>query len=218
VEYFTKNERIEELRMPIAKRDYWNDDRYRPRNTKPPKWSWGAIGLVLIALFASGLPMKLYNELTIHHDQKIRSYLQEREQYFSSSDQSFKQLMTKVNKANGDLSSLKMQVNETDIMLKQNYLKLMDLKPPKNFKDLHTKTMELNVIKQAAVDYLISSSKTNSYQHEILSTYINENNMMFSQLQPLMIEGLQKANLRYKINQDGSLTYWVKDDYAGSLE
>jgi hypothetical protein len=204
--------------MPIAERDYWNDDRYQPRNKKPPKWSWTPIGLVLIALFASGLPMKLYNDLTIHHYQKIRSYLQEREQYFSSSDQSFKQLMTKVNKVNGDQSSLMMDINETDIMLKQNYLKLMDLKPPRDFKDLHNKTMELYLIKQAAVDYLVSSSATNTYHSEILSTYIGESNMKLSQLQPLMIEGLQKANLRYKINQDGSLIYWVKEDYAGSLE
>jgi septal ring factor EnvC (AmiA/AmiB activator) len=204
--------------MPIAERDYWNDERYRPKNKKAPKGSRGAIGLVLLALFASGLPMKIYNELTIYHDQKIRSYLQEREQYFSSSDQSFKQLMTKVNEANGDLSSLKMDINETDIMLKQNYLKLRDLEPPRNFKDLHTKTLELYVIKQAAVDYLVSSSTTNTSHSEIMSTYLEESNVKLSQLQPLMIEGLQKAGLRYEINQDGSLTYWVKEDYARSLE
>ncbi|XXM71357.1 hypothetical protein ACQ0QQ_16865 [Lysinibacillus sphaericus] len=162
--------------------------------------------------------MKIYNDMTIHHDQKIRSYLQEREQYFSSSDQSFKQLMTKIIETNGDVISLKMQVNGTDIVLNQNYLKLMYLKPPRDFKDLHTKTMELYVIKQAAVDYLVSSSGKNTYHHEILSTYIEKINMKLSQLQPLMIEGLQSAGLRYKINQDGSFTYWVKDDYAGSLE
>jgi hypothetical protein len=78
--------------------------------------------------------------------------------------------------------------------------------------------MELYVIKQAAVDYLVSSSAANTYHSEILSTYIEESNMKLSQLQPLMIKGLQKANLRYKINKDGSLTYWVKEDYAGSLE
>jgi hypothetical protein len=204
--------------MPIAERDYWKDERYRSKKKKAPKWSSGAIGFILIALFASGLPMKIYNELTIHHDQKIRSYLQEREQYFSSSDQSFKQLMTKVNESNGELSSLKMDINETDIMLKQNYLNLMKLEPPRDFKDLHTKTMELYMIKQSAVAYLVSSSAANTYHSEILSTYIEESNMKLSQLQPLMIEGLQKANLRYKINQDGSLTYWVKEDYTGSLE
>jgi septal ring factor EnvC (AmiA/AmiB activator) len=122
--------------MPIAERDYWNDERYRPKNRKTPlKWSWGVTGYILFALFASGLPMKIYNEMTVNHDQKIRSYLQEREQYFSSSDQSFKQLMTKVNETNGDLSSLTMDINETDIMLKQNYLKLMDLQPPRDLKD-----------------------------------------------------------------------------------
>ncbi|MGR3764085.1 hypothetical protein [Rossellomorea sp. NS-SX7] len=201
-------------------RDTRYDDIYRPVRQKktPPKWSWGVIGFILLALFASGLPMKIYNELTIHHDQKIRSYLQEREQYFSSSDQSFKQLMTKINEANGDLSSLKMDINETDIMVKQNYLKLMELQPPRDFKDLHTKTMELYVIKQAAVDYLASSSQSNTYHPEILSTYIEESNLKLSQLHPLLIKGLQKANLRYKINQDGSLTYWVKEDYAGGIE
>jgi hypothetical protein len=205
--------------MPIAERDYWNDDRYRPKNRKTPsKWSLGAIGFVLLALFASGQPMKIYNELTIHHDKKIRSYLQEREQYFTSSDQNFKQLMTKVNGANGDLTSLKMDINETDIMLEQNALKLKDLKPPRDFKELHTKTMELYVIKQAAVNYLIISSESNTYQHEILEIHIEESNKKLSQLQPLMIEGLQKADLRYKINQDGSLTYWVKEGYKRSLE
>jgi hypothetical protein len=198
--------------MPIAERDYWNNERYRPKKKKASKWPWGAIGLVLLALFASGLPMKIYNELTIHHDQKIRSYLQEREQYFNSSDQNFKQLTTKVNEANGDLSSLKMDINETDILLEQNSLKLKDLKPPHDFKELHSKTLELHVIDQAAVNYLIISSKSNTYQHEILAIHIEESNKKLSQLQPLMIEGLQKAGLRYKINQDGSLTYWVQDD------
>jgi hypothetical protein len=89
--------------MPIAERDYWNDNRYRPKSKKAPKWSWGVIGFILLALFASGLPMKIYNEITIQQEQKIRSYLQEREQYFSSSDQSFKQLMTKLNASNGNL-------------------------------------------------------------------------------------------------------------------
>jgi hypothetical protein len=111
-----------------------------------------------------------------------------------------------------------MDINETDIILKQIYFKLMDLTPPRDFKKLHSQTMELYVIKQAAVDYLVSSSQSNTYHHEILSTYIDESNLKLSQLQPLMIEGLQKADLRYEINQYGSLRYWVKEDYAGSLE
>jgi hypothetical protein len=171
-------------------RDTRYDDIYRPVRKKktPPKWSWGAIGFILLALFLSGLPMKIYNELTVHHDQKIRSYLQEREQYFSSSDQSFKQLMTKVNEASGELAYLKIDINETDIMLKQNHLKIMGILPPRDFKELPPKTMELYVIKQAAVDYLVSSSTENTYHSEILSTYIEESNMKLSQLQLLMIE------------------------------
>jgi septal ring factor EnvC (AmiA/AmiB activator) len=204
--------------MPIAERDYWNDDRYRPKNKKAPKWSWGVIGFILLALFASGLPMKLYNEITIHQEQKIRGYLQEREQYFSSSDQSFKQLLTKINAANGNLSSLKLDINETNMMLTQNYQKLIDLDPPRDFKELHDQTIELYVIKQAAVDYLISSANANTYHSEILSTYIEESNRKMSELRPLMIEGLQKADLRYRIEQDGTLTYWVKDHYSRSLE
>jgi hypothetical protein len=90
--------------------------------------------------------------------------------------------------------------------------------PPRDFKELHTKTMELYVINQAAVNYLIISLESNTYQPEILEIHIEESNKKLSQLQPLMIEGLQKADLRYKINQDGSLTYWIKEDYAGSLE
>ncbi|MCA1054332.1 hypothetical protein LCM10_04975 [Rossellomorea aquimaris] len=201
-------------------RDPSYDDIYRPvrKRKAPQKWSWGAIGFILLALFASGLPMKIYNELTIHHDQQIRSYLQEREQYFSSSDQSFKQLITKVNEANGNLTGLTLDINETDLMLQQNYLNLMDLEPPRDFNELHKKTMELYVIKQAAVDYLVSSSLSKTYHPEILSTYIQESNMKLSQLQPLMIEGLQKADLRYKVNTDGTLTYWVREDYAGSWE
>ncbi|MFC7785522.1 hypothetical protein ACFQWC_13575 [Rossellomorea sp. GCM10028870] len=204
--------------MPIAERDYWNDDRYRPKNKKAPKWSWGVIGFILLALLASGLPMKIYNEITIQQEQKIRSYLQEREQYFSSSDQSFKQLMTKINAANGNLSSLTLDINETDMMLTQNYQKLIDLNPPLQFKELHNKTVELYVIKQAAVDYLMSSANANTYHSEILSTYIEESNQMMSDLRPLMIEGLQKADLRYRIEQDGTLTYWVKDHYGARLE
>ncbi|BCB04131.1 hypothetical protein [Bacillus sp. KH172YL63] len=92
--------------MPIAERDYWRDDRYRPKPKKPFKWSWGVIGLFVIALFASGLQMKIYQEITINKDQNIRSYLQEREQYFSASDQSYKQLLTKVYAAKGNLSAL----------------------------------------------------------------------------------------------------------------
>ncbi|QHE60387.1 hypothetical protein FHE72_04530 [Rossellomorea vietnamensis] len=142
--------------MPIAERDYWNDDMYRPKSKKVPKLSWGVIGFILLALFASGLPMKIYNEITIQQEQKIRSYLQEREQYFSSSDQSFKQLMTKINATNGNPSSLKLATNETDMMLTRNYKKLIDLNPPREFKELHDKTVELYVIKQVAVDYLVS--------------------------------------------------------------
>jgi hypothetical protein len=94
----------------------------------------------------------------------------------------------------------------------------MGLLPPRDFKELHTKTVELYVINQAAVNYLIISLESNTYQPEILEIHIEESNKKLSQLQPLMIEGLQKADLRYKINQDGSLTYWIKEDYAGSLE
>ncbi|WP_061808743.1 hypothetical protein [Rossellomorea vietnamensis] len=204
--------------MPIAERDYWNDNRYRPKSKKAPKWSWGVIGFILLALFASGLPIKIYNEITIQQEQKIRSYLQEREQYFSSSDQSFKQLMTKLNASNGNLSSLSIDINETNTTLTQNYQKLIDLDPPHDFKELHDKTIELYVIKQAAVDYLVSSAKANTYHSEILSTYIEESNRKMSEIRPLMIEGLQKADLRYRIEQDGTLTYWVKDHYSRSLE
>ncbi|MFI8684680.1 hypothetical protein [Rossellomorea sp. NPDC077527] len=204
--------------MPIAERDYWNDDRYRSKSKKAPKWSWGVIGLTLLALFVSGLPMKIYNEITIQQEQKIRSYLQEREQYFSSSDQSFKQLLTKINAANGNLSSVTLDINETNLILTQNYQKLIDLNPPREFKELHNKTVELYIIKQAAVDYLMSSANANTYHSEILSTYIEESNQMLSDLRPLMIEGLQKADLRYRIEQDGTLTYWVKDHYGGRME
>jgi septal ring factor EnvC (AmiA/AmiB activator) len=204
--------------MPIAERDYWNDDRYRPKSKKTPKCSWGVIGIILLALFASGLPMKIYNEITIQQEQKIRSYLQEREQYFSSSDQSFKQLLTKINAANGNLSPLTLDINETNMTLTQNYQKLIELNPPNDFKELHDRTIELYVIKQAAVDYLMSAAKANTYHSEILSTYIKESNRKMSDLRPLMIEGLQKADLRYRIEQDGTLTYWVKDHYSGSLE
>ncbi|KZE50985.1 hypothetical protein AV649_16570 [Rossellomorea marisflavi] len=65
--------------MPIAERDYWRKDQYRPKKKKTPKFTWSFVGLLLLALFASGLPMKIYNEITIHHDQKIRSYLEQRE-------------------------------------------------------------------------------------------------------------------------------------------
>lgn len=34
----------------------------------------------------------------------------------------------------------------------------------------------------------------------------------------MMIEGLQKADLRYRTEQDGTLTYWVMDLYSRSLE
>ena len=208
-----------QMKQMNKSRNSWYDDVYRPnRNRKAPKWSWGIIGFILLALFASGLPMKVYNELTIHKEQKIRSYLQEREQYFSSSDQSFKQLMTKINAANGNPSSLILDINETNMSLTQNYQKLIDLDPPGDFKELQNKTIEVYVLKQAAVNYLISSLTANNYHSEILSTYIEESNRKMSELRPLMIEGLQKADLRYRIEQDGTLTYWVKDHYSRSLE
>lgn len=148
----------------------------------------------------------------------MASYLQEREQYFRSSDQSFKQRMTKLNASNGNFSSLTIDINETNTTLTQNYQKLIDLNPPYDFKELHDKTIELYVIKQAAVDYLVSSANANTYHSEILSTYIEESNRKMSELRPLMIEGLQKADLRYRIEQDGTLTHWVKDHYSRSLE
>ncbi|MCA1063893.1 hypothetical protein QTG56_01525 [Rossellomorea sp. AcN35-11] len=198
---------------------YRHDELYRPnRNRKPPRWSWGVIGFILLALFASGLPMKLYNELTIHHDQKIRSYFQERDQYFNSSDQSFKQLLTKINAANGNLSTVTPDIHETNMILTQNYQKLIELDPPGDFKELHNITIEIYVIKQAAVDYLVSSINTNTYHPEILSTYIEESNLKMSELRPIIIEGLQRADLRYEVNQDGTLTYWVKDHYYRTLE
>ncbi|MFU8690803.1 hypothetical protein ACNA6I_13310 [Rossellomorea sp. FS2] len=199
--------------MPIAERDYWRNDQYRPKKKKTPKLTWGFVGLILLALFASGLPMKIYNEVTIHHDQKIRSYLEQREQYYSSSDQSFKQLINKLKKNNGNLSTLSLELNEADVTLSQNYQKLMNLDPPRNFKQLHEKTIEECIIRQAAVNYLISSDAINAYKSEVLSTYIEESNQKISELRPLLIEGLQKADLRYQIEEDGTLTYWVKDDH-----
>jgi hypothetical protein len=126
--------------------------------------------------------------------------------------------MTKINAANGNLSSLTLDINGTDIILTQNYQKLIALDPPNDFKELHDQTIELYVIKQAAVDYLVSSANANTYHSEILSRYIEESNRKMSDLRPLMIEGLQKADLRYRIDLDGTLTYWVKDHYSRSLE
>jgi hypothetical protein len=34
--------------------------RYSPKSMKAPKWSWEVIGFILLALFASGSPMKIY--------------------------------------------------------------------------------------------------------------------------------------------------------------
>ncbi len=164
-------------------------------------------------MFASGLPIKIYKEVTIHHDQKIRSYLEQWEQYYSSSDQSFKQLINKLKENNGNLSTLSLELNEADVTLSQNYQKLMNLDPPRNFKQLHEKTIEECIIRQAAVNYLISSDAINAYKSEVLSTYIEESNQKISELRPLLIEGLQKADLRYQIEEDGTLTYWVKDDH-----
>lgn len=89
----------------------------------------------------------------------------------------------------------------------------MNLDPPRNFKQLHEKTIEECIIRQAAVNYLISSDAINAYKSEVLSTYIEESNQKISELRPLLIEGLQKDDLRYQIEEDGTLTYWVKDDH-----
>ncbi|WP_173106226.1 hypothetical protein [Bacillus sp. KH172YL63] len=102
-------------------------------------------------------------------------------------------------------------------MLTEHVLRLKELNPPGDFKDLHLKTIELYAVKQAAVDYLKSAAST-GYHPEILSTYIEESNRKTSELRPLMIAGLQKAGLRYQIEQDGTLTYWVKDHHARSLD
>ncbi|MGG4169230.1 hypothetical protein ABEW00_17440 [Rossellomorea vietnamensis] len=72
---------------------------------------------------------------------------------------------------------------------------------------IYEKTIELYDIKKAAVDYLMSAANANTYHSEILSTYIEESNRKMSNLRPLMMEGLQKADLRYRIEQDGTLTY-----------
>ncbi|MGG4169239.1 hypothetical protein ABEW00_17490 [Rossellomorea vietnamensis] len=73
--------------------------------------------------------------------------------------------------------------------LTQNYQKLFDLLQG----NLSYTTIQS--IKQAAVDYLMSSANANTYS-EILSTYIEESHHMVSTLRPLMIVGLQKADLR----------------------
>jgi septal ring factor EnvC (AmiA/AmiB activator) len=199
--------------MPIAERDYWRNDQFRPKQKKTPKFTWGFVGLLLLALFASGLPMKIYNEITIHHDQKIRSYLEQRERYYSSSDQSFKLLLTKLKENNGNPSRLSLDISETNVTLTQNYQKLIELDPPRDLKPFHDKTIEEFVIRQAAVNYLMSSDAVNAYKSEVLSTYIEESNQKISELRPLLIEGLQKADLRYQIEEDGTLTYWVKGDH-----
>lgn len=58
----------------------------------------------------------------------------------------------------------------------------------------------------------MSSDAINAYKSEVLSTYIEESNQTISELRPLLIEGLQKADLSYQIEEDGTLTYWVKGD------
>ncbi|MEW4305787.1 hypothetical protein [Rossellomorea marisflavi] len=108
--------------------------------------------------------MKIYNEVTVHHDQKIRSYLEQREQYYSASDQRFKQLINKLKENNGNLSTLSLEIKEADVTLAQNYQKLMDLDPPRDFKQLHDKTIEECIIRQAAVNYLMSSDAINAYK------------------------------------------------------
>ncbi len=190
----------------------WYDKKYHyPKRGNKKKWSWGLVVFILFALFASGIPMKLYHDLTVSHDQRIRAYVQEREQYFSASDQSFKQVMNDINQLQNESSqSLLPSIKETKTTIELHYEKVKKMKPPKHFKDFHKETIQHYVMKLAAIDYIMDGALENRLEPTLLDTYINEMNIKLSALQPKLIEALQKSDLRYQIEPDGTITYWVK--------
>ncbi|MGF2616139.1 hypothetical protein FZC84_10705 [Rossellomorea vietnamensis] len=190
----------------------WYDTKYTSFKGKKQKWSWGIFLFVIIALFASGLPTRIYYEFQIAHDQKIKNYLQQQEQYFGSASMGLSQLMTQLNEQNSpDMASLMPSIQEANVSIQSSYTALRDIKPPSEFKEMHDISLEILSLKKAAAEYLVAAAQTNNYRHEILTAYITESNLKLSQLTPKMIEGLQKSNLKYVYNSDGSLTYWVQE-------
>lgn len=142
----------------------------------------------------------------------IRVYLDERQQLFSSSDSEFKDLLAKLNQHANDVNLLYSDILQVKTSLQNNYLRFQELTPPRHFQALHDYTLEWFKLKNDAIYYLEISSLANTYQNEEFSQYINESNQIGSMLKPSMIEGLQKSKIRYEVEPDGHIVYWVKED------
>lgn len=157
--------------------------------------------------------MKLYNDYTVYRHEKIKNYLDQREQYFSSSDLEFKQLLNKMNQLKStNISTLTLDIQQAKVVTNNNSIRVNELKPPRAFKDLHEETIRWFILKNSAIDYLETAAQGNSYNHNVLQNYINNINESVSNIQPKLIQGLQKEKLKYKINADGAITYWIKTD------
>lgn len=171
----------------------------------------GIISFIILALFMSGIPTKIYNDITVYRHEKIKNYLQQREQFFSSSDLEFKQLIKKVYQLNStNISSLAPDIQQAKIVIFNNYQSVSNLKPPRAFKDLHDETLQWFLEKNSAIDYLETSAISSSYQPNTFRIYIDKINETLSNINPKFIQGLQKEKLEYQINSDGSITYWIK--------
>ncbi|RIW34656.1 hypothetical protein D3H55_09070 [Bacillus salacetis] len=190
----------------------WYDSKYNSFNGKKKKRSFGKVIFILAALMASGLITKVYNEFQIAHDQKIRNYLQERDQYFIAADMGLKQMIHQFNRnQDSSLAPLLPKIIETHTNIQNNYDLLRDIDPPREFRAFHESTMDTITLHKVSVEYLLTAAQTNTYRQDIITAYINESNLELSKLRSNLIAGLQKADIKYQVNEDGSLTYWVQE-------
>lgn len=201
------------MAIPVRISDDGGNYRYPPSRPRRNNTILVII-FIIIALFMSGIPMKLYNDITVYRHEKIKNYLDQREQYFSSSDIQFKQVLNKVYQLKGtNITQAIPDIQQAKILILNNYQSTSKLKPPRAFQDLHEETLQWYIQKNAAIDYLEKAALSNSYNSNTLNIYINEINRTLSNIQPKFIQGLQKEKLEYKINTDGSLVYWYKTYY-----
>jgi hypothetical protein len=201
------------MALPVRVSDNGGNYRYPPRRPRRNNTIL-AIIIVIVALFMSGIPTKLYNDITVYRHEKIKNYLDQREQYFGSSDIQFKQMLNKVYQIkSSNITQAMPDIQQAKILILNNYQGVNKLKPPRAFQDLHTETLQWFIQLNSAVEYLEKAAISNSYNPNTFNIYMNEIIVTLSNIQPNLIQGLQKEKLEYQINADGSLVYWLKKNY-----
>ncbi|GGA92781.1 hypothetical protein [Ornithinibacillus halotolerans] len=190
------------MAAPLRKVDEYSTN-YSTNNRK------GKFIFIIILVLLIGY--SLINGLEINQHKKVREYLETRQQYFSASDSDFKELLSKVHQSK-DISSLNSDIIQVKASLENHFQAFNDLKYPKNFEQLHKDTGEWFIKIVVVLDYLEIVSLKNSFQAEVFNQYIADVNNVLSKLKPSFVQGLQKSNIRYIVEPEGHITYWIKED------